>query len=215
MFWKTREESKELLKSSLSESKNYLEKSFDYLDKCIEIHQSNIENDFSRIFGFTTVKAKNYGHALYSLTLDGLAQEGGAILRNMIEAYELMVYFNLDPTRAQQAIENDLPSAGIIGKKIEGHFKNIREYLNSHGSHFSYSRNSLSHLIDWEAIEFKKFQTVSDQVLKTNIRTLNSILNLQCAEAITSLSIIGYDNSKLGADYNKHHQNFIAFNKKN
>lgn len=215
MFWKTREESKELLETSLSESKNYLEKSFSYLDKCIDIHQDNIENDFSRIFGFTTVKAKNYGHALYSLTLDGLAQDGSALLRNMIEAYELMVYFNLDPNRVKQAIDNDLPSAGNIGKEIEGHFKNIREYLNNHGSHFSYSNHSLSHLINWKTIEFKKFQTVSGDVLKTNIRTLNSILNLQCAEAITSLSVIGYDNSELGEDYNKHHQNFIAFNKKN
>jgi hypothetical protein len=59
---------------------------------------------------------------VYSLMLDGLGQEAGALLRPLIETLELLVYLRLEPARIDQAIEEKLPSAGQIAKKIEGEF---------------------------------------------------------------------------------------------
>jgi hypothetical protein len=42
----------------------------------------------------------------------------------------MLIDFRLDPTRIDEALNDHLPSAGRIAKKIAGHFQDLREYLN-------------------------------------------------------------------------------------
>jgi hypothetical protein len=102
----------------------------------------------------TLVKARNYALGLYSLSLDGLGQEAGALLRPLVEAYEVLVYFRLDPSRASKATDDKLPSAGEIAKAISGRFKDLREYLNENASHFAFSPQSMTHLIDFRTLNW-------------------------------------------------------------
>lgn len=205
----TRQESLKIIATSLRESNALLDKTFEFLDECIDTHEKNINNNFSKIFGFTIVKAKNYGAVLYSIALEGLAQEGSGLIRNLIEAYELMVFYNLNPNRVELALKDKLPTAGKIGKLIDGHFKTVRNYLNDNSSHFSYSDHSFSYLVDLNTRKFRKHPSTSEKDLSTNIRVINSILNLICKESITSLSKIGSANSDLIERYSSYHQNFI------
>jgi hypothetical protein len=85
---------------------------------------------YSRVAALTLIKARNLLLASYSLSIDGLAQEAGALLRPFLEAFEKMVYFNEDRSRIEEAINGRLPSAGEIAKRIQGPFKCLRDHLN-------------------------------------------------------------------------------------
>jgi hypothetical protein len=54
----------------------------------------------------TLVKAKNLALGSYSLVLDGLGQEAGALMRPMIEYAELLAYFRLHPEMVKLSATN-------------------------------------------------------------------------------------------------------------
>ena len=116
-FWITREESLDVLKSKLSIEARYIKKGFTIIDTLLRIFEENDNDIFCRVCSIVLLKGKNLYFSIYSLTLDGLAQEAGAILRPAIECTELLDYFCTDPKRIKEALENKLPSAGDIAKK--------------------------------------------------------------------------------------------------
>ena len=93
-LWRTREYSwaylKEKRKSRLSVFLELLE----LLDRCVDEYEVRAAFDtYARVCGLTLLKAKNLAVGSFSLLLDGLGQEAGALLRPMIEYTELLTYF--------------------------------------------------------------------------------------------------------------------------
>jgi hypothetical protein len=207
-LWQARQKSLEWLATELIEQNTLVEKGFEVLDTCIVLlnQQSKTSNDelngrFARVVNITLAKARNLLLGSYSMILDAVAQEAGALLRPILEAYELLIYFRLEPSRVDQAIDGKLPSPGKIAKKIEGEFKGLRDYLSTNASHISFGYESAKHLIDYQTSEIKAIQNQSIGVFKTNLSTLNGVQLLIVAEAIRCLERVGYTAESLLKEY--------------
>ena len=175
-LWITREESLDALKSKLSIEASYIEKNFTTIDTLLRIFGENNNDIFCMVCSIVLLKGKNLCFSIYSLFLDGLAQEAGALLRPAIECFELLDYFYADPKRIQKALENKLPYPGDIAKKINGKHKRLREYLNSTASHFSLNPIACTHLINWKKGSLHYYQKYNENVLRKNLWTLFSIM---------------------------------------
>ena len=162
-------------------------RTFELIDRCITEYEEKASTDiFARICGITLLKGKNLAHGSLSLVLDALGQESGALLRPWIESIELLTYLRKFPEEAARAAENDLPSAGIRAMKIDGIFKDVREYLNDNASHSSYSSHSLSHLLTPD-FKFRKLQEFVPQVLDENLANFAAQQQLLLQEGFLSL----------------------------
>ncbi len=207
-LWQARQKSLEWLETELVEQKALVDKGFEMLDMCIVLfnQQSKTSNGefngrFARVVNITLAKARNLLLGSYSMMLDATAQEAGALLRLLIEAYELLIYFRLEPSRVDQAIDGKLPNPGERAKKIEGEFKDLRDHLNTHASHISFGYDSAKHLFDFQTSEIKAVQIQSIDVLKNNVTTLNAIQILIVAEAIRCLDVVEYTPESLIVEY--------------
>src|SRR5882757_2532581 len=139
-LWNTRNNAVVDLDGALKSEAAMLHESFELLDECItHLETEHGSRPYSRVCAITLIKGRNLLLGSYSLSLDGLAQEAGALLRPFIEVFEKMVYFNEDPSRIEEAIDGRLPKAGEIAKRIKGQFKALREHLNEHSSHFGFT----------------------------------------------------------------------------
>lgn len=158
------------------------------IDRCIDVFEAAAQEDtYARVCGLTLLKAKNLGIGAYSLILDGLGQEAGALLRPFIEYTELLTYFRLLPDRVELALNNELPNAGARARQIEGMYQEFRAHLNEHAAHSSYSAYSLSHLLERDTLRFKKMQRMVPHVLERNVRDLAIQLSLLLQEAVLGL----------------------------
>jgi len=207
-LWQARQKSIEWLETELVEQNVLIDKGFEILDKCITLlNQQSKSSDnelngrFARVVNITLAKIRNLLLGSYSMLLDAVAQEAGALLRPILEAYELLTYFRLEPSRVDEAIDGKLPGPGKIAKKIEGEFKGLRDYLSRNASHVSFSYESAKHLLDYETSEIKAIQNQSIDVFKTNLSTLNGFQLLIVAETIRCLGIIGYSAESLIEEY--------------
>lgn len=189
-MWETRSEALKELSGDLKEEGELIYKGFELLDEIIEIFTRK-PDCFNRVCGIVLLKGKNLCKAMFSLALDGLAQESGALLRPTIECFELLAYLRDDPERVEEAVENRLPSAGNIAKKIDGDFKDLREHLNKNASHISLSSHSVSHLIDFESEEYRMEQLYNEQVLRKNLTTLFVIMFNLIFEGVNCIKING------------------------
>jgi hypothetical protein len=207
-LWHARQKSLEWLATELAEQNILIDKGFELIDMCITLlnQQSKTANDelngrFSRVVNVTLAKARNLLLGSYSLLLDAVAQEAGALLRPILEAYELLIYFRLEPSRVDQAIDGKLPNPGKIAKRIEGEFKGLRDYLSTNASHVSFSYESAKHLFDYQTFEIRAIQNQSIDVLKANLSSLNGFQVLIVAEALRCLSVMGYSAVSLLEEY--------------
>jgi len=167
-----------------------VEDTFRITDEIIELFDSRqVDNSYARACGFTLAKARNLELGCLSLVLDGLGQEAGALMRPLLEAHELLVYFRIEPSGVERALRGHLPPAGEIAKRIKGQFHDFRKHLNEHASHFGFSTYSLMHLLDGKELKIRTVQPMLRLVLRRNLRDLwlNMILLLfeafQCLEA--------------------------------
>lgn len=194
-LWTTRNESLAYLETHCSGRLEILSQAFELIDLNIDAYESLAGSDvYARICGLTLLKAKHLAVGAYSLMLDGLAQEAGALIRPFIEYSELLTYFRKFPEMAKRAAENDLPKAGERAEAIGGIFKEFREYLNSHASHSSYSHYSLSHLLEPKTLRFKKLQRAVPTVLDRNVKDFVIQLYLLLREGVLSLERLGVPN---------------------
>lgn len=207
-LWQARQKSLEWLATELVEQNALIDKGFEILDTCIVLlnQQSRTSNDelngkFARVVNLTLAKARNLLLGSYSMMLDALAKEAGALLRLILEAYELLIYFRLEPSRVDQAIGGKLPNPGNIAKKIEGEFKGLRDYLSTHASHISFGYESAKHLLDYQTSDIKAIQSQSIDVFKNNLSTLNAVQILVVAEAIRCLDVVGHTPEALLKEY--------------
>lgn len=187
-LWKARTESLAYLETRCADRLEVLSQTFELIDLCIDAYESLAGSDvYARICGLTLLKAKHLAVGSYSLVLDGLAQEAGALMRPFIEYTELLTYFRCFPEMADRAVDNDLPKAGERARAISGIFKEFREHLNSHASHSSYSHYSLAHLLEPKTFRFKKLQRAVPTVLDRNVRDFAIQIYLLAREGVLSL----------------------------
>ena len=186
-LWKTREQALAALRIELKSEGDTLQELFDIVDECVRELQQ-IDSASVRVTALAVIKARNLALSCYSLSLDGLAQEAGALFRVLIEASEILTYFRLDPQRIEEAIEGRLPSAGIIAKRTDGKLQALREHLNKNASHFSFSPVAIQHLVNWDNGTFKAAQPFSLNVLRNNLHVCLSIFAGVAIEAIVFLS---------------------------
>jgi len=184
----TRRQAAACLKEDLKPYAILLDETFSLIDLCIDRLETT-DSPFGRVCALTLVKARNLTLGCYSLSLDALGQEAGALLRPLIECLELLTYFRLDPTRAEDAIEERLPGAGDIARRIEGKFGGLRKYLNKYASHLSLAAESCSHLIDFRSQRIRLVQTHRTVVLRENLRTILAILMCVTIEAANCVSV--------------------------
>lgn len=165
---------------------------FDLLDQCISEFESGATgNAYARLCGLSLLKLKNLALGSYSLILDGLGQETGALMRPMLEYAELLTYLRMFPEEVDKAFEDKLPKAGKRAEKIGGIYQKYRDHLNDHASHSSFSDYSISHLLEPSTLKFKKLQRMVPNVLDTNYLDLVVILLLVMRQAILSLEPTG------------------------
>lgn len=180
------------LDTELQAEASTIYEAFGLIDEMIEMFRASPPpTEFSMICGLVLLKGRNLTQSMFSLALDGLAQEAGALLRPAIECIELLTYFRQDPQSIEEAIEDRLPQAGQIGKRIQGNFKDLRNHLNRHASHFSLTPESMLHLIDWRDGGWKVIQPYNEGVLRVNMCTLFAALVLLSFEAASCLSVCG------------------------
>jgi len=194
-LWSTRNKALEMLAGEYAPQAKAIEDLFLVIDECIELFDRKAGDDnFCRICGLTLAKARHLALGAYGLILDGLGQEAGALIRPFIEYQELLTYYRMDTSRVQQAISNNLPSAGKIAKLIEGCFQDVREYFNDHASHSSFSEYSISHLFNMKEMKIRKEQPMLPHVLFRNMGYFYFQLFLLFNEAVNCLQTyqLGY-----------------------
>jgi hypothetical protein len=190
-LWRTRSDTLTHLRRERPEQIEVGEQLFALIDRCNNAYEASASsNTNARVCGLTLLKAKFLSIGAYSLILDGLAQEAGALMRPFVEYTELLTYFRRFPAKVDDALSDNLPSAGQRAKAIEGSYKQFREHLNEHASHSSYSHYSLSHLLEAGTLRFKKLQRMHPQVLERNIRDFAIQLYLLLHEAALGLQPI-------------------------
>jgi hypothetical protein len=174
-LWETRRQAETALRKELKPFADLLDETFGAVDRCIASLET-LDNPFGRVCALIVVKARNLGLGCYSLSLDALAQESGALFRPLIECLELLTYLRLDPHRIDEALQDRLPTAGVIAQKIEGRLKGLRDYLNRHASHLSLSPEAMMLLIDFKTGQVRSIQAHNAAVLRQNLRTLLVVL---------------------------------------
>lgn len=207
-LWQARQKSLEWLSTELAEQNALVDKGFEVLDKSIALlnqHSKTLKDElngrFARVVNLTLAKARNLLLGSYSMLLDAIAQEAGALLRPILEAYELLIYFRLEPSRVDQAIDNKLPTPGERAIKIKGEFRGLRDHLNTHASHISFDYEAAKHLVDYQTDEVKAIQNQSVDVFQRNLSILNAFQILIADETIRCLDVIGYIPESLLEEY--------------
>jgi hypothetical protein len=163
-----------------------------------------MDTPFGRMTSLIVIKSRNLAHACYSLTLDSLAQEAGALFRPLLESLELLEFLRRDPSRVQQALDDRLPSAGKIAESIDGQFHGLRQHLNKHASHLSVGMESMRHLIrlhDKEPfVRFEFQQQFRFSVVLTNLQTLFATFALAATVAVNCAAVAGCPAQAILAD---------------
>lgn len=187
-LWDARRKAEVALDNQLRPFAALLSEAFAATDRAIT-RLENRHHQFGQVCALVLIKGRNLGLGCYSLSLDALAQEAGALFRPLIECLELLIYFRLDPARVNEALEDRLPKAGVIASQIEGKFKGLREYLNAHASHLSLSPEAMMHLIDFKGGRLRFVQGHNDAVLRENLRTLLAVAVWLATEAANCTSV--------------------------
>ena len=202
-IWNTRKQSATWLENELFTESTVIHDGFNFIERCINIfnttgkeERETIRGQFSRVCAITLAKSNYFSLGCFELTLNALAQESGALLRVVIETYELLVYLRLDTSRVEEVINDTLPSAGKIAQIISGDYKDLRSTLNETASHFSYHITSVRHLYDQD-INIMPLPRHSMKVLRTNLKTLNAFQVFVVFEAVNCLATINVDNNDL------------------
>ena len=115
-LWNTRRQAERALTEDLEPFAGLLNESFSALDDCVD-RLERLSQPFGRVCALVLIKARNLGLGCYSLSLDALAQEAGALFRPALECLELLTYIRLDPMRVDEALEDR--QAGAASQKGE------------------------------------------------------------------------------------------------
>jgi hypothetical protein len=185
-LWISREHALAILQAEYPEVLDVMNSLFVHVDDCGN-SLFKVDSAFGRVTAITVAKSRNLALGCYSLALDSLAQESGALVRPLVETLEILKYFRLDPKRAAVATQRELPKAGEIAMRIGSEHKSLRGYLNDHASHFSFNPAAIHHLLDFRSSEttvgLRMQQDFLLPVLMENLYTLYGFFALIGMEA--------------------------------
>lgn len=169
-LWSTRAASSEALVSTLKPQADCLEQVFALIDEGIgrlypfDVSAALEGRELAAVAAPIAIKGRNLALGIYSLILDGLAQEAGALLRPLLEVIEMLSYVHL-----VGIMEGTNPPAGNIAKAVTSDFKDLREALNQHAAHLGLTDVSLGHVIDFGAPA--PILTIVQPYREANVRT--------------------------------------------
>lgn len=191
-LWQIRNHTLEAISNDLEQENEIIEVCFALFDKCIDLlYLRSIKEDeheaFTAICVQVLVKARRLALGSYSLYLDGLELEAGALTRSLIESWQLLQYFREDTKRIEKVFEGRLPKAGDVAKAIsKGTFEEERAYelrkrYNDISSHVSLKEEAL----------VPREVTYDEQALKSNMFRLFYLMGSILYSAITCLASTG------------------------
>ena len=90
-LWDTRRQAEAALNGDLKAFARLFDETFAAVDQCI-VRLEGLDDPFGRVCALVLIKARNLGLGCYSLSLDALAQEAGALFRPLIECLELLAF---------------------------------------------------------------------------------------------------------------------------
>ncbi|MFG0253252.1 MAG: hypothetical protein ACF8NJ_10300 [Phycisphaerales bacterium JB038] len=186
-LWGSRKVALDLMEGPLAEERDAISELFDILERLVHLLERAPGGDLPRLSALILAKAHRLSVGTYSLLLDALGQEAGALYRVIQECFELIEYVRMDPSHLDRTITRGPPSAGNIAKRIGGNLKDVRDHLNSNASHFSLTDSAILHLIDAEAGRLRLERRPSEQVLGTNLRLLAAYMFRCCQEGVEVL----------------------------
>jgi hypothetical protein len=183
-LWVTRDAALEELGSALLSEAAVLDEIFRLLDEAIENLEKFYVNDsdVARVSAVVAVKGRNLALGCYSLALDGLAQESGALLRPLVEVIELLIYLRIVPEGTQQAIDGKLPTAGQRARRISGSLKELRDSLSQNACHIDLSYESMKHVVDLSIGRLRVVQPHRPEVLRTNMGSISAFTSMLARE---------------------------------
>jgi hypothetical protein len=192
-MWTCREEALEELAHKLAPEADAIRGVFSILDGCISGFGDLLpSNDFAWACGIALTKGRHLGKGCFSLMLDGLGQEAGALLRPLVESIESLSYFRKSPERSSAALAGRHPEPGKVAKRIDGQLFDVRKHLNEHASHLAFSVEAVKHMFDPGASRFRAEQTHDAATLKGNLRSLFFVLMSLASEGVLCLSAAGH-----------------------
>ena len=195
-LFEARERAEEALRDHLRDASAVIEEGFSCLDEEVRRHHQ-LNSEFTRVCAVTLLKARNLLVAIYSLAIDGLAQEGGAVLRPLIGTIEKLPYYRMDPDHVELAITDQLPSEGMIAKEIDGQFQELRDYLSKYSAHSNFSYESLRHLLNLRDGELVFQQPYIEMALRKNLEMVFSFLIISVFEGYKCLNHAGHSDEAL------------------
>lgn len=188
-LWTTRESALQALRTDLARECELLDRAFQQLEYFAQrLGDFRPETPFTRITALVAVKARNLAQASYSLVLDGLGQESGAIVRVWLEANELLGYIRRDPERTSQIVEGNLPKAGARAKLIDSAMQPVRTALSNTAAHFSFETESWLHIVDARTGGVRTRQEFRQDILRENLGTTFALLFGTIKEAALCLN---------------------------
>ena len=183
-LWATREKSLRLLETELAVERQLMDQAFQQLEYLAQrLDALEPATAFSRCSALIAAKARCLAQACYSLALDALGQESGAIARVWMEATQLLTYIRLDPTRAEAVMAGKVPNAGAIAKQIDSPFMNLRRLWNVTASHIGFEPDAWLHLVDWRTEQIRTRPVLKARTLRTNIGDIFALLTQTIREA--------------------------------
>lgn len=191
-LWITRESAQQALRTSMIREAEVLDKAFQQLEYFAQrLGSIRPTTPFNQISALTAAKARNLAQACYSLILDGLGQESGAIVRVWIESTELLIYIRHDPNRAAQILEGKFPSAGERAKVIGSSTQRLRTALSKTASHLgAFETNSWLHMINERTGQVQTRQAFNREIVQQNLGTTFALLVWTIREAALCLQAV-------------------------
>jgi hypothetical protein len=188
-LWAVRAAAERYLETEMPSERQLLDRAFQQAEYLAE-RLAGMEpgTPFSRMTGLVAAKARRLAHACYSLALDALAQESGAVARVWLESIELLTYLRLAPERAEGILNGKLPSAGERAKKINSQASALRKMWNETASHIGFDWNTWRHFFNHGTGQIRARQGFNSPVLRTNLGLVFALMTWTIRETALCLN---------------------------
>jgi hypothetical protein len=200
-LWTVREGAMLALEEEMVAERSLLDRAFQQAEYLAQRLQS-IETTapFGQITGAATAKARILGQACYSLVLDGIGQESGAIARVWLEAIDLLTYLYLDPSRTEEIFKKGgPPKAGKIAQEVKSKSGKARRYLNEAAAHLGFGMESWQHLTNWNIGGLRTRPQLNLDLLRRNLGDVFTMMAWTIRESAFCLNVAqGYVEEGIG-----------------
>lgn len=191
-IWYPREASQALLDGPLAKERDLLAALLAMIRDQVGALE-RVESSLPRAAAAILGKAHRLSIGLYSLQLDALGQEAGALLRPLQEVSEVLAYLSDEPSRVVEVEEDRLPKAGIIAKRNASNLKPLRDHLSTHASHFAITSDAMGHYLDHELGRIQLDRSPSEDVLRRNLRSLAAFMVMCAVDGAVLMAHCGLD----------------------